>query len=274
VDGERENPKPVYPFRGLSNFRDVGGLSTRDGRTVRTGVLFRSDELSRLTTADVQTLQGFGIRLICDLRSADESRKRGPRLGGASIRTVNVPLHDQRMQDGLRRKVIGFLVGATGGDRFWKFGRSYYHHIAFERPERIREVITLLANDENQPAVLHCSAGRDRTGFVAALIQLLVGVPYEAVRADYLRTNDYFASRIAKFIRVLRVATLGQVSEQRMRLVLMVHPELLDEVHAEIVRRHGDARTYLHEACGVDHDTLRKLEDRLLSGAVMRESSR
>jgi protein-tyrosine phosphatase len=255
----------VHPFQRLSNFRDVGGLKTADGRTLRTGVLFRSDELSRLNAEDWVKLRGLGIQLICDLRSPGESQKRRLRLPDESIRVVNVPLHEQATQDGSRRKLLGFLFGKTGGERFREFSRDYYHYIAFEQTARIREVITLLAGEQGLPAVIHCTAGKDRTGILVALIQWLAGARYEAVMEDYLRTNDSFALRLEKFIRVMRVLTLAQVSPERMRLILMAHPDFLDEVHGTLMKRYGSVETYLHEACGIEQDTLRKLKDRLLA---------
>lgn len=260
----REIREVVHPFRRLSNFRDVGGLKTADGRTFRAGVLFRSDELSRLNTRDLLKLEGLGIQLICDLRSPSESQKRRPRLRDESMRVVNVPIHEQGPQGGSRRKLLGFLLGRTGGDRFRGFSRDYYHHIAFEQTDRICQVITLLSKEQNLPALIHCTAGKDRTGFLAALIQLLVGVPYEVVMEDYLRTNDYLGPRLEKFIRVMRIVTLSQVSQERMRLILMAHPEFLNEVHETIVKRYGGVETYLREACAIAHDTLQKLKDQLL----------
>lgn len=266
MEAVREIREVIHPFQRLSNFRDVGGLKTADGRTFRAGVLFRSDELSRLNAGDLVKLQGLGIKLICDLRSPKESQKRRPpRLSDESIRVVNVPIHEQATQDGSRRKLLGFLFGKTGGDRFREFSRDYYHHIAFGQTARIREVITLLSEEQNLPALIHCTAGKDRTGFLAALIQLLVDVPYEAVMEDYLRTNDYFGPRLEKFIKVMRAVTLSQVSPERIRSILMAHPEFLNEVHGTIVKRYGAVETYLREACGIDQDTLQKLKDRLLA---------
>jgi protein-tyrosine phosphatase len=257
-----------HHFDGLSNFRDIGGVRTADGHTLKPGVLFRSDELSRMTERDLAKLEELDIKLICDLRSLQERQRKQPRTAPSkAIQIVNIPLHDQATQDGSRKKLLGFLFGKTGGDRFREFSREYYRHIAFEQTARIREVITLLSNEQHLPAVIHCNAGKDRTGFLAAIIQLLAGVPYDVVMEDYLRTNHHFERRLERFIKVMRVATLFRVSQERMRLILMTHPEFLDEVYGSIIKRHGSIEEYLCEACEISRDTLQRLRKLLLASS-------
>jgi len=82
---------------------------------------------------------------------------------------------------------------------------------------------------------------------------------------DYLRTNDYFGPRLERFIKVMRVMTLFQVSSERMRLILMAHPEFRDDVHDIIVKDYASIEEYLCKACKVDRDTLQKLKNRLLA---------
>ncbi|MBL8294893.1 MAG: tyrosine-protein phosphatase [Bryobacterales bacterium] len=256
----------VYPFERVSNFRDVGGLTTVDGRTLKTGVLFRSEELSRMTARDLATLRDFKLKLICDLRSPRERREKpSPAVLTDTIRVVNIPILPPANQDGTRKLLFSFLFGKTGGARFREFSRACYHSIAFEQTSRIRDVITLLSKEESLPALIHCSAGKDRTGFLAALIQLLAGVPYEMVMDDYLLTNDHFRPRLERFIQWMRILTLWQVSPERIRLVAMAHREFLDEVHTLIVRDYGSVEMYLSEACQIEHDTLRNLKNRLFS---------
>src|SRR3954468_23261175 len=119
------NRAVAHQFESLSNFRDVGGLKTPDGRTFKSGILFRSAELSRITVQDVAKLRELDIQLICDLRSAHESKKKGPRLPLGSIKVVNIPIQDSETQDGNRKKLLGFLFGKSGGDRFREFSRQY-----------------------------------------------------------------------------------------------------------------------------------------------------
>ncbi|HEY5920876.1 MAG TPA: tyrosine-protein phosphatase [Kofleriaceae bacterium] len=249
----------AYAFDKLSNFRDLGGLATGDGGALKSGVLFRSDDPSRITQRDLAKLHELGIKLICDLRSPNDSQRR-PRT--SSIEIANVPLVDR---DANRTELLGFLFGKTGGERFRTFTRDYYRHIAFDRTARLRELLTRLANARSLPALIHCSAGKDRTGFVAAVIQLLAGVPYETVKTEYLRTNEQFAPRLDRFIKVLRVATLFRVSEARMREVMMAQPEHLDDIHAAIVERHGSIESYLRDACKLEPSTLQQLKQHLLA---------
>jgi protein-tyrosine phosphatase len=259
----------VHPFQNLSNFRDIGGLQTVDGRTVKTGVLFRSEELSRLSVADLARLREYNIKLICDLRTPQESlKKRMPVAKDNSIQIVNIPIYDDGTEFGSRRKIIGFLFGKTGGDRSREFSRAHYHHIAFERTSRIRDVITLLSKEENLPALFHCAAGKDRTGFIAATIQLLVGVPYETVMEDYLCTNDFFGARLEKFVQAVRLMTMFQVSAERIRLIVMTQPDFLQEVHDAIISNYGSVERYFTEACEIDPSILQNLKKQLLSEDV------
>jgi protein-tyrosine phosphatase len=244
----------------LVNFRDAGGLRAADGRLLRPGLIFRAAELSRLEAADAETLEAHGVRLICDLRSPAESRKKPPG-GGLRIPVVNVPLHDPAVYD------LGFFRGVAmvRGDQYPEFIRGYYQHIAFERPARVREIVELLAQPERLPALIHCTAGKDRTGFVVALIQLMAGVPYELVRTEYLQTNQDYAQRREQLIRKSRWMTLGRLPVANMRWMLMAHGELLDAVYQRMMAEHGSAANYLVQACGVDGGLVQAWRERLLT---------
>jgi protein-tyrosine phosphatase len=256
----------VRQLERLYNFRDVGGMPTADGGMSRTGLLFRSGELSKMTARDLDALQGLDIRTICDLRSTRESRKKPLRLAARhSVRVVHIPLHDEATADGSRKKLFGFLLGKAGGDEFREFIREFYHHIAFERALRIGEALTLLAQAENLPAVIHCTAGKDRTGFLAAVIQLLVGVPYPRVAEDYLRSNEHVGPRLEKLTQTVRLLTLFRVSPERMRLILTAQPEILDDVHRKIIDRHGSIADYVSGPCRVERQTLEALRRLLLA---------
>lgn len=194
------------------------------------------------------------------MRSPEEVSR--PPLPG--IRVVNIPLHDHAIHDFSHWTGFGFLLRKDGGDRFLEFTRKYYQHIAFERASQIGEVLRLIAAQENQPALIHCRAGKDRTGLIAALLQLLAGVPYETVMQDYLQTNASIKPRVDKIARVLRVFTLFQARPERIRLLTAVRAEDLDRTHRQILDSHGSVESYLADACGLDPATLTALKAKLL----------
>lgn len=256
----------VRPFQEVFNFRDIGGMRTSDGLTLKTGVLYRSEALNRMTVPDLAKLSEFGIRLICDLRSPEESKRAQPRwTPQTAIPVINLPLNESPEHDVRAKTLIRFLFAANGDAHYRAFTRAYYRHMAFGQTSRIREIITLLSMEGSLPALIHCSAGRDRTGLLAAFIQLLAGVPYETVQDEYLLTNDYFGPRLERLIGVARVLTLFQVPTERIRLVFMAQPEFLDDVHQSIVKDYGDVETYLRAACKIAPDTLEKVKRRLLA---------
>lgn len=231
----------------VSNFRPVAGL--------KPGTLYRSDDPWRFPDTSSVLLRDHGINRICDLRSPKEASKRPTRT---PAQTIHIPF-DQPGE----LAVLSCLFGRTGEDRFRELFRNFYHQIVFEQTGKIRQIVELVANAENHPVLIHCNAGKDRTGLSVAIVQLLAGVPYDVVRADYLRTNELFQDRLDRFIRRLRRITLYQVSEQRMRTIAMAHAEYLDQVHAKILKDHGSVESY----SGLDQATFKGLRTNLgLSG--------
>lgn len=251
-------------FDKLVNFRDMGGLKTEDGRSLKTGVLYRSDDLSRMTENDLKKLDECRIKVICDLRSPKEHKSKQSRLlPHGRFRVMNMPLHLEGTQAS-KRQIIDFFFGRAGAENFKKFSRAYYHYMAVESTLQIKKIIDLLAQEQNLPALIHCTAGKDRTGFISALIQLTAGVPYPIVVQEYLVTNDLYKSRLEKLSKAMSWLTLFQVKPARIKLILMANKECLDEVFSDIIQKYGSIDMYLIRACGIEQGTLRKLKELIL----------
>jgi protein-tyrosine phosphatase len=166
---------------GAVNVRDLGGLPTADGRTTRSGVVLRSDNLQGLSGRDVQQLQEIGVRTVVDLRTPAEVEGTGPGpLVEAGVRHVNLDLipgwgseravpHEQREEGDLSHFYLGYLDQA---------------------PDAVAQALRVLADPESGAAVVHCAAGKDRTGVVCALALLVAGVPREEVVQDYALTDQ------------------------------------------------------------------------------------
>ncbi|MCU1661056.1 MAG: protein tyrosine/serine phosphatase [Pseudonocardia sp.] len=175
----------VSPLTGAFNFRDLGGLAAGPDRRVRTGVLFRSDTLQALTPADVARLvDKLGIELVVDLRIGPEAvaEGRGP-LAAATVCYLNAPLRDLPVSDlDPREQTLHF----------------YLEHLASPSPT-LPMVVALVAAAAGRPTVLHCAAGKDRTGLVTALILRLLGVADEHIVADYLATAHNMPRIVERF---------------------------------------------------------------------------
>lgn len=256
-------PMNQRPFAGLSNFRDMGGYVTADGRKMKQGILYRSEDLSRLTSEDQEHLQRYGIRLICDLRTPQEKKSKPTRLRGEKRpRLAHIPIYPHENYS--HWQVFAFLFGQSGAEGFNQYTRAFYRRMLHEHRPQMREIFTLLAAEEHLPALIHCTGGRDRTGFVTALIQLLAGVPKAAVLEEYLLTNAYYGERVEKFIRLLRALTLYQVTPERMRHIMLVRREFLEEVLEEMTQTWGTVENYLVDGCGMERETLLAFRARLL----------
>lgn len=171
---------------GATNFRDLGGYAGLDGRTVRWRRLFRSDHLAGLTSQDQATVSALGVTRAFDFRGVAERAAVPYALPGVASHSLAIePTVLQNMQDMLRS---GHTLTAPDMVRLMQDTyRAFVHH----NSPRFAELFAhLLAADA--PLVFHCTAGKDRTGFAAALILLALGVPRPVVMQDYLLTNELF----------------------------------------------------------------------------------
>ncbi|MGF9772377.1 tyrosine-protein phosphatase [Priestia aryabhattai] len=254
----------IYQFENLYNFRDIGGFKTKDGCYVKTGILFRSDELSRLSQKDVESFHQINIKSICDLRTLQEQQSKVSRIQtGNEIQLLNVSIHD-KSREFTHLEFFKFLVSKSNTIDFEKIMKEMYDHMAFGCYKEINEVITFLSNPKNLPALIHCTGGKDRTGFISALIQLLVGVPYETVINEYLLSNQLIAKRMKKVETFIRWMSLFQVSSERVKPILEVRRDYFEEVYNKIIEQYGDIENYLRLACKVPQSNLENLKQLLI----------
>ena len=175
-----------HVFAGVENFRDFGGAPSALGGRVRNGRLFRSAHLAGASEADIAALQRLGVRTIVDLRRTTERRTQPSRWTGFPGRLV-------MSDDGDRAEAphIAFLrQGDLSDAAVEAYLSGYYRDAPFEPRHAALFAGTFAALDEEDGALLiHCTAGKDRTGLLAALIQRALGVEARDVTADFLQTN-------------------------------------------------------------------------------------
>jgi protein-tyrosine phosphatase len=235
---------------GASNFRDLGGYATEDGHHVRWGLFFRSDDLSELSDADLERLRGLGIRLVCDFRGEDERAAAPDRLPAVDPPAVaELAISDPSFSgQALRESItsgdadVDLRAVLIEANRLFATRFAPQYAAMFER----------ITRPENLPALLHCTAGKDRTGFASALVLRSLGVPMQSVAEDFLLTNTYTAAKIEKTLWMIRLVSLFRADPERIRPALGVEPAYLEAAFAEIAAGWGSFDAYRRDALGLD----------------------
>jgi protein tyrosine/serine phosphatase len=168
-----------YPFEGCFNFRDIGGYPAADGRAIRWGRYFRAGRQDRMTEQDLSEVKELGIKTQIDLRRPDEAKEqgRGP-LEGLGASYHNIAVIPEGGSDQLSK-----LVGDTGIS-----GKRYLGYLNFG-PDSWNRMFNIFAEPENHPVLVHCTAGKDRTGVTTAFLLSILGVERAIIEADYVLTN-------------------------------------------------------------------------------------
>ncbi|WP_433374071.1 tyrosine-protein phosphatase [Actinoplanes sp. CA-142083] len=194
-----------------TNFRDVGGYTTADGHTVRTGIVFRSNKLSNLTAAEWQVVIAHGINRDVDLRNAVErgdepdNAPAGITYQVADVASLShgIRFHDNAIMTIVTALAAGLLSGSSD------LGQSigYPFMVNFVGADyAFRDTLLAVGRNTSGGVVYHCSAGKDRTGWATAVLLTLLGVPMSTVEADFLASNTYLGRPDAVQVAWLRAA--------------------------------------------------------------------
>ncbi len=249
MDDETPRLPRVIPLEGTTNVRDLGGWPTRDARRVRFGRVFRAARLARITEADTRALQQLGLRTVVDLRGVDE-RAKVPNVehGFNEVTLAIEPSIGPRLREMVEK-------GEGTAEEMRAMMARAYATYAIDWAAQYRALFALLLSEQRVPLLFHCTAGKDRTGFGAALILASLGVREEAIREDYLATTRLWVpdEEIAP--------TLPQ---DVARVLQSVHSSLLGAAFDAIHQWHGTLEAYLRERLGLDAGRLETLRSRLL----------
>ena len=266
-------PPQWLELEGAANVRDVGGLPTVDGRTTRSGVLVRADNLQGLTDADVRRLEEHGIRTVVDLRTGGERHREGPGPLVGRLEHHHLTLIPDRHPPGDAAQVDRAVEGAVDPsavpswrDRSARSGErstdmtGYYLGYVEDEPDNLATALRVLADSASGVTVVHCAAGKDRTGTVVAVALSLAGVRREAVVADYVAS----AERIDGVLARLQASPtygpdLAEATVDDIRPEAASMERFLDEVDRRYGGPHG-----LAMAIGVDEETVARLAARLV----------
>ncbi|MCA0303837.1 MAG: tyrosine-protein phosphatase [Proteobacteria bacterium] len=243
----------VVPLSGGSNFRDLGGYRTADGRRVRRSAVFRSAHLGGLTDDDRAALGRIGVRTIVDLRGVAEAAETPHAIDGLRCRVVGA-----HIEPGVGERIRGAVAdGSATPHLMMEFLTDHYRDYPRRCAPGFRTLFATLSDGTRRPLVFHCTAGKDRTGFASALLLTLLGVPWETVMEDYLRTNDLWTGHVGRYPE-LDIDTRAAIIEARAAYL---------EAAFEVVRGDfGGPEAFAERALGLDAAARARLQAELLDG--------
>ncbi len=248
----------LLPLTGGFNLRDIGGYETKDGRFTRWGQVYRSGSLSSLTPEDQRYLQELGLRLVCDVRSSGEISQAPDQLP-EGVAGWQRPLQSQESG---REQVRTLRQHRQQMDALLL--RVYTQVIIEENAAQVGEILTALAEGEKRPFLIHCAAGKDRTGVVIALLLLLLGVPEETVLADYSLSNLAYEAIHQVMEREMRQVLWVGMRPAQLYPVLLADPATLRAALATVRERYGSVEAYLCGPAEMRPETLAALRAALL----------
>jgi len=250
------------PLACCDNFRDLGGYETADGRVIRWNRLYRAGDLSKLTRSDLEYLSQFDVKLVCDFRSERERIARPDRSIDDNPTTLDLPVDQEGVDpEEMRRKIrTGGLV-ALGIEQTM---RDAYRAFVTDYSKDWTAMFQRLVREENLPTVVHCTAGKDRTGFASALVLLALGVPEETVFEDYLSTNYYQQNFFRFVLRWVPLYSFFRTDAEDLLPLLEARREYLQAALDEMMARYGSTEGYLEQALGLDAEMRAKLEQQFL----------
>jgi len=259
-----QQPGRNVGIASVPNLRDLGGYRTEDGRVVVSGLVYRSNQLSGLPASDMDGLAGLGLKNAFDLRTAEERTKRPEELPPGVNYVVLDVLADspQAGPAQLERLMVDPEVANAelgGGKVETAFRASYREFVTLPSARReFHNLYQALGDRQQVPALFHCTTGKDRTGWAAAVFLSLMGVPKESVYADYLRSNDYilpaYQSAIDSFVAAGGDAEIPKA-------ILGVKREYLDAAFDEVQKTYGSIERYLSEGLDISATEQQKLRE-------------
>ena len=236
-----------YPFEGCFNFRDIGGYFNQDGQRIKKGLYFRTGRQDRMTDRDLLKLSELKISTQIDLRKPDEvaDQGKGP-LEAMGAKYINIAVIPEGGSDQLSR-----LVGDTGIS-----GKRYLGYLEFGPTSWLR-LFGILADESNLPVVLHCTAGKDRTGVSTAFLLSILGVSRDVIEEDYLLTNKFFKGPIV-------TEEWRDTASEKLKPLFEARVDYINAAFKEIYSTHETIEDFVIEELKLNSDTIDILKSRIL----------
>ncbi|MBY0755123.1 tyrosine-protein phosphatase [Clostridium sardiniense] len=254
----------IVPLEKFSNFRDLGGYDTKDGRRVKWGLFYRSEDLFNLKGDDLEYFKTLGIKYVLDYRSKEEADK-SPDVQVEGVKNINISAMSNLGNDNL--DMASYVEGILKGDKMTITPKELliegYKSMPLNNPA-FKELFKLFKNPQNTAILQHCTAGKDRTGIGSALILLALNVPEETVILDYLESNNNRKVSNEKVMAMCNPYIKDEETKKLIEGILGVNRDFIGESLKVIKDNYSSYDEYFEKEYDLNKDDLKNLRNTYL----------
>lgn len=252
----------------MGNLRDIGGHITRHGGRIRTGLIYRCNELSAIGSSEMENLIALQLKHIYDLRSCDERRAKPDSLP-PDVNYVILDVlagSDSMLPANLFEELLRDPEAAaeyfTDGKAVEMFRKNYSHVVHLPSAKAsYRRLFNDMTNPAMLPGLFHCASGKDRTGWVSAMLLTLLDVPEDTVMEEYLISNNYSIPRHQSLLDGLQAM---DIDIEIVMPLICVKPEYLIDAFLEMYCTYGSIESYFSNALGINRTAQQILRRNLI----------
>jgi protein-tyrosine phosphatase len=258
IQDESNNSRWIA-LSGVRNFRDLGGYRAFDRRTIRRGLLYRSANLHNLTDKDLQRLDRLSLKRVVDFRADFEKTSEPDRLPmDSNIQVLEIPILDTSTDVALSLEQQ-IKAGKVDDINPTKLLIDANIQLATEFTPQYRRFIHEVLAANGQPILFHCTAGKDRTGFAAAILLRILDVPLETVMFDYLLSNQYYFKPLRRNLIIIALAK-GLKTARVVAGFLEVKASFLSTAFETINWQYGSFDEYVRQGLGFTQEQVEHLQ--------------
>lgn len=247
-------------FKTLLNFRDTGGINATGGGVLKKGILFRSANPDKLSNSDLQQLRALNIKTVIDLRAPHEVRNEYKYPDPSQ--KLSLPLDFQQTT---RERLRPVIYNKNSEQVIADVSNAIYLEILDASGTVIKEVMETLASPGSIPVLIHCQAGKDRTGIIIALILLSLGVDRELIISDFMKSNDALLPFFKRQFLMRKILSLGFFPYRNMLYAVQVKRRNIESVLDRIETHYGGIESF-NRTAGISESMLDEIRRKLLSG--------
>jgi protein-tyrosine phosphatase len=238
-----KKPSGNIAFKSLLNFRDVGGIPAGGKHRLKEGILYRSANPDRLRKDDIEKLRELNIRTIIDLRAPAEVSKKLVAIDHSE--KLSLPLD---FQQATRERLKPVIFRKDSEELIADISNEIYLEILDASAPVFRQVLETLASPDHSPALIHCQAGKDRTGIIVALVMLALGVERKFIVSDFMRSNEALLPHFKKRFLLRKIVTFGYFPYRNMLFAVSVRQRNIESVLDRIENHYGGIEGYARSA--------------------------